>query len=100
MHKAYGTWINPTNKDSPFGTTVPLDRNVEVPIWDALSHAMAVAAKGTVYVMNGPAAAAKMHSTWNRIELPALKANHAVTSIVELSTNAAKLTDGKVIWPV
>ncbi|MCJ1287077.1 hypothetical protein MMC26_006425 [Xylographa opegraphella] len=84
MDKAYGEWINPTNKNSPLGTTAALDRIVEQPIWDALSLAMAVAAKGTVYVMKGPNAEAKTASTWNRVEFPALKANHAVTSIVGL----------------
>ncbi|MCJ1405686.1 hypothetical protein MMC11_008915 [Xylographa trunciseda] len=99
MDTAYGQWTIPTNQDGPLGTKVPLHRNVEAPVWDVLSHAMAVATQGTVYVMKGPNANAKTTSTWNRIELPALKANPAVTSIVELSPNAAKLTDGEVIWP-
>ena len=100
MDKAYGNWINPTNRDGPLGTTAPLDRKIEAPIWDALSLAMAVAAKGTVYVMLGSAAASKTSSTWNRVEFPALKANSAVTSIVELSPDATALADDRVIWPI
>ncbi|MCJ1386825.1 hypothetical protein MMC17_009953 [Xylographa soralifera] len=100
LEKACGYYVDSDHKSSPLYPTASLTRSTGAPVWDALSHAMAVAAKGTVYVMKGPGAEAKPTSTWNRIEFPALKANREVTSIIELSDDATKLTDGHVIWSV